>query len=74
MKWKANFDMALDDHLKHASKSAKFTSPRIQNEIIKICEVFIREKIISKVPKYWSIMVDEKTDASSMEQWSICIR
>ena len=74
VKWKANFDMALDDHLKHASKSAKFTSPRIQNEIIKICEVFIREKIISKVPKYWSIMVDETTDVSSMEQLSICIR
>ena len=40
VKWKANFDMAVDEHLKHASKVAKFTS-RIQNEIIKICEDFI---------------------------------
>ena len=74
VKWKATFDKALEDHLRHAPKNAKFTSPRIQNEIVSICENIIRYRIISKIPRYWSVMADETTDVSSTEQMSICIR
>ena len=42
LNWKSEFDKDLKDHLKHAPKNAKFTSPRIQNEIISLCESIIR--------------------------------
>ncbi len=74
VKWKATFDKALEDHLRHAPKKAKFTSPRIQNEIVSICENIIRDRIISKIPRYWSVMADEMTDVMFTEQMSICIR
>ena len=50
VKWKATFDKALEDHLRHASKDAKFTSSRNQNKIVSICC-----RIISKIPWYWSV-------------------
>ena len=59
---------------KYAPKNAKFTSPRIQNEIISLCESIIREKVIATVQTYWSVMADETTDVSATEQMSICIR
>ena len=42
---KSEFDKDLEDHLKHAPGNAKFTLPRIQNEIISLCESITREKI-----------------------------
>ena len=74
LNWKSEFDKDLKDHLKHAPKNAKFTSPRIQNEIISLCESIIREKVIATVQTYWSVMADETTDVSATEQMSICIR
>lgn len=74
MNWKAEFDRDLKDHLQCAPKNAKFTSPRIQNEVILKCESIIRERLISTIPTYWSVMADETTDVSSTEQMSICIR
>ena len=74
LNWKSEFDKDLKDHLKYAPKNAKFTSPRIQNEIISLCESIIREKVIATVQTYWSVMADETTDVSATEQMSICIR
>ncbi|XP_028395699.1 uncharacterized protein LOC114519730 [Dendronephthya gigantea] len=74
LNWKSEFDKTLKDHLQYSPRNAKFTSPRIQNEIISICESIIREKIIAKIQTYWSLMADETTDVSSTEQMSICIR
>ena len=72
--WKSKFDKDLKEHIEHAPDNAKYTSPTIQNEIIKLCEGLIREKIVSSVPKYWSVMADETQDCSTTEQLSICIR
>ena len=74
LNWKAEFDRDLKDHLQYGQKNAKFTSPRIQNEIISQCESIIRERVIATIPTYWSVMADETTDVSSTEQMSICIR
>ena len=40
--WKSKYDPELKDHLDHASGNAKYTPPRIQNEIINLCDNFIR--------------------------------
>ena len=73
LNWKSEFDKNLNDHLQYSPGNAKFTSPRIQNEIISLCESIIREKIIAMIQTYWSLMADETTDASTTEQMSICI-
>ena len=72
--WKSQFDAELKDHLEHACSNAKYTSPTIQNQIIELCEVSIREKILSQISSYWSLLADETQDCSSAEQVSVCAR
>ena len=67
--WKSTFHKDLKEHVQ--ADNAKYTSPKIQNEIIHICEEIIRERIISCIPKYWGIITQ---DCSMSEQVSICIR
>ena len=74
VKWKATFHKALEDHLRHAPNDIRFNSPRIQNEIVSICENIISDRTISKISRYWSVMADETTDVSSTEQMNIYIR
>ena len=37
--WKSKYDPELKANLDHASGNAKYTSPRIQNEIINLCDI-----------------------------------
>ena len=55
-------------------KMQKYTSPRVQNEIIELCEAIIHERIMSNISQYWSLIADETQDCSATEQLSICIR
>ncbi len=71
--WKSKFHEDLKEHLEHATDNAKYSSPMIQNEMIQLCEGYIREKILSCIPKYWSLKADE-TQGSTTEQLSICVR
>ena len=52
-----------------------YVSWRVQNELIKIIRNGIREKIINNVHKavFFSVMVNETSDASNKEQLSITI-
>ena len=36
--------------------------------------VSIRERILSQVSSYWSLLADETQDCSSAEQVSVCVR
>lgn len=53
-----------------------YTSPQIQNEIIEICGEVILEKIVSKInqAECFSILADDTTDVSGIEQFSLCAR
>jgi hypothetical protein len=73
----SSFHKDLQDHTEHAAENGKSTSPRIQSEIIitiSICEGVIHERIMTCIPKYWSLMAYETQDCSTAEQISICIR
>lgn len=72
--WKSTFHKDLKEHIDHAADNAKYTSPKIQNEVITLCEQAIRERLMSSIPQYWSLMADETQDCSTTEQVSICIR
>ena len=74
VRWKSQYDKKLKQHLDSAKSNAKYLSPRIQNEIIALCEISIRRNILDEIPFYWSILVDETEDCSKMEQLSICAR
>lgn len=67
-----------DEILKQHIEKTKnvWTSPLIQNDLIKICGDIILEKIIMRVheAKYFSILADGTTDISGIEQFSVCVR
>lgn len=54
--------------MEHAADNSKYTLPKIQNEVIALCEDAIRERIMSSIPQYWSLMTDETQDCSTTEQ------
>ncbi|XP_060869649.1 zinc finger MYM-type protein 1-like [Metopolophium dirhodum] len=53
-----------------------YTSPLIQNEIINLFGDLIQSKILERVSKtnFYTILADETTDISQIEQFSLCIR
>lgn len=56
-------------------KTDKYTSPEIQNEIIKTMALQIHSVIRSlRLAPFITIMVDETTDVSNKEQVVICFR
>ena len=69
-------DEILKKHLEKGDKNAQYTSPKIQNDILNLCGVVIREKLIVDVKSKsaHSILVDESADISGKEKISIGIR
>lgn len=65
--WKSKYDPELNDHLDHSSGNTKYTSPRIQNEIVNLCDNFIRNRVRASISKYWSVMADETQVCSTTE-------
>ena len=73
-------DEALSKHLDNAPKNARptYTSKVVQNELIAIGGNIIRDTILSRIKNrpfpVYTIMVDETTDVSTIEQMSIVFR
>ena len=71
-------DTVLAEHLRTASThcNALYTSKTTQNEIIDICGSIVRETILAQIreARFFSIMVDEATDAANDEQLAVSIR
>lgn len=59
-----------------APRNALYTSPRIQNELISICGEIIENVLAKRInaAKCFSVLVDETTDISGIEQMSLCVR
>ena len=62
----------MKKHLEKGAKNAQYTSPKIQNDILNLCGVVIRENLIFdvKAASAYSILAD----ISEKEQLSIGIR
>ncbi|XP_060845757.1 52 kDa repressor of the inhibitor of the protein kinase-like [Rhopalosiphum padi] len=69
-------DVDLRNHLEPAPKNATFVSKTIQNNLIDICGSIITDKLIKEVNecKFFSILCDETSDLSHIEQMSLSIR
>lgn len=53
-----------------------YINPRIQNNFIEICGKIIQDNLVCKInaAKSFSVLVDETTDISRIEQLTLCIR
>lgn len=69
-------DQILANHLNTAGSNATYLSFRIQNEIIDIAGKQITRNIVQRVNRSgcFSVIADESTDVSGIEQFSICVR
>ena len=78
VKFRAETDVVLAEHLKQSPPNSRYLSPQIQNELIELCGNQIRDNIIKECneAKFFSVNViaDEVTDKSTTEQISICVR
>ncbi len=74
--WKAQFDVALKQHMQTAPKNAIYLSPAIQNELIECCAEEIRGTLIIRIQaaQYFTVLADESMDISGTEQMSLCVR
>ncbi|KAL4104546.1 hypothetical protein QTP88_019841 [Uroleucon formosanum] len=64
-------------NFKSLPKNSKYTSPDIQNDLIKAASNLTLRKIVKEVnlgSNIFSLIVDEARDESKIEQMSVCIR
>ncbi|CAH1107443.1 unnamed protein product [Psylliodes chrysocephalus] len=76
LKYRAQYDDHIHHVLSNAKNNALYTSWKIQNKIIEIRNKLILENLVKKINSslYFSVLVDETTDISCMEQMTLCIR
>jgi hypothetical protein len=76
VRFRAETDHLLPEHLKSAPHNSQYTSKTIQNELFDIIGCVIREQLLNEITqaKLFSVMADEVTDVSNKEQVSVVIR
>ena len=76
-------DEVLRDHLQNSPKNALYTSNRIQNDLIFLCEAQLRRELLTDMTEtvddrselsYFAVIADETADISGTEQLSIGVR
>jgi len=69
-------DKNLTYHIENQALNASYISPMIQNNFINICGKIIQDQLVNKInqAKCFSVLVDETTDVSRVEQLSLCVR
>ena len=74
--YRALGDQLLHKHLTLGHKNAQYTSADTQNEILKICQSLILDKIENEVREnaLYSVICDECTDGANQEQLSVSVR
>ena len=76
VRFRAETDEVLRNHLQSDPKNAVYTSKTIQNELVQIIGTKIRNDILREVEqaKFFTVIADEKTDVSNKDQLSIALR
>jgi len=69
-------DKLMTDRIENDTFKAIYISPTIQNNLIAVIGKIIQDNLVNKInrAKSFSILVDETTDISRIEQMSFCIR
>ena len=76
LKYRAETDLKLKEHLKNSSEKATSISKTTQNELIECCKDEILNQILSEAQSAvtFSIMFDETTDLAKKSQLTLIIR
>ncbi|XP_075037461.1 52 kDa repressor of the inhibitor of the protein kinase-like [Mixophyes fleayi] len=74
LEYRSEGDSELRDHLQNSAKNSRYTSWRIQNEIIDICGNILTRKIVGDVDDFFTVIADETADCSNKEQLALIIR
>lgn len=69
-------DCDLKNHLQTCGLNATYISWNMQNQIIAACGEIIKQKIVTEVnsARCFSVLADETTDISTVEQLTLCVR
>lgn len=69
-------DNLLLNHIQNCNKNASYISANVQNDIVSVISEYMQHYICDKIrkEKYFTILADETTDISHVEQFSLCIR
>ena len=76
VRFRAETDHVLAQHLAHSPQNARYTSKTIQNELVQVIGDNIRNGILDEVKraKFYSVIADEVTDVSNKEELSLILR
>ena len=76
VRFQAETDPVLAQHLINSPRNAPYTSKTVQNEIVEVVGQYIRNDIIAKVKqaKFYSVIADEVTDTANKEELSLSLR
>jgi hypothetical protein len=77
LRYRANSgDEYLKNQLLNSGGKSMYTSSVVQNELITTFRHIIQSKVLSNVKKslFYSVLADETTDISQVEQFSLCLR
>ena len=72
----AKYSPLMSHHLQHANPCMKYTSPDVQNELIRLCGLAILDPLVNACNNsiFYGFIADEATDVSTMEYIAICTR
>ena len=76
VRFRAETDPVLADHLAKSPHNARYTSKTIQNELVEVIGESIRNDILAEVKqaKFYSVIADEVTDTANKEELSLSLR
>lgn len=69
-------DKRLIEHFENCAKNATYVSGYFQNEVLAAAHRVIKTKIVKEIQdaKFFSVLADETSDISKVEQCNLCIR
>ena len=69
-------DQVFKNDFLSAGRIPQYISPRMQNEIISICNDLILKQLVDSInrSRFFSVLADETTDISCQEQLTLCAR
>ena len=76
LKYGANCGNLMDELFKDCPSNQTYCSKTIQNEILEICGEMTTEILVGEIKhgKFFSILADEATDCSNIEQMAVVLR
>lgn len=68
--------LILDTHPSYTAETLKYTAPDAQNELLQIMGRMVQRDLLSEIQgrQLYSIMADETSDVSNVEQMCLVLR